>query len=51
MNDKILVVDDEQEIADLVAIYLENEGFTVYKFYNPTEALNCIQTKTLDLPQ
>lgn len=49
MNDKILVVDDEQEIADLVAIYLENEGFTVYKFYNPTEALNCIQTETLDL--
>ena len=49
MSDKILVVDDEQEIADLVAIYLENEGFTVYKFYNPTEALNCIQTETLDL--
>ena len=49
MPDKILVVDDEQEIADLVAIYLENEGFTVYKFYNPTEALNCIQTETLDL--
>jgi len=49
MKDKILVVDDEQEIADLVAIYLENEGFMVYKFYNPTEALNCIQTETLDL--
>ena len=25
MADKILVVDDEKEIADLVALYLENE--------------------------
>lgn len=49
MNDKIIVVDDEREIADLVAIYLENEGFTVYKFYNPTKALQCIQSETLDL--
>lgn len=49
MKDKILIVDDEQEIADLVAIYLENEGFTVYKFYNPKKALECIQTEALDL--
>lgn len=49
MKDKILIVDDEQEIADLVAIYLENEGFTVYKFYNSTKALECIQTEALDL--
>lgn len=49
MKDKILIVDDEQEIADLVAIYLENEGFTVYKFYNPKKGLECIQTEALDL--
>lgn len=49
MNDKILIVDDEQEIADLVTIYLENEGFIVYKFYNPVKALDCIQAETLDL--
>lgn len=49
MKDKILIVDDEQEIADLVAIYLENEGFTVYKFYNSVKALDCIQTESLDL--
>ena len=26
----ILVVDDEKEIADLMELYLTNEGFTVY---------------------
>ena len=30
----ILVVDDEKEIADLIEIYLKNEGFIVYKYYN-----------------
>src|SRR5699024_10053152 len=33
----ILVVDDEKEIADLVQVYLENEGFTVYKCYTGKE--------------
>ena len=33
MSEKILIVDDEQEIADLVALYLENENFQVFKFY------------------
>ena len=27
MAEKILVVDDEREIADLVALYLKNEGY------------------------
>ena len=30
----ILVVDDEKEIADLVELYLKNENFHVFKFYN-----------------
>lgn len=34
MAENILVVDDEREIADLVEVYLQNEGYTVYKFYN-----------------
>ena len=29
----ILLVDDEREIADLAALYLENEGFNTRKFY------------------
>lgn len=49
MSDKILIVDDEKEIADLVALYLENENFTVFKFYTAEEALACIQRETLDL--
>lgn len=49
MADKILIVDDEQEIADLVALYLENENFTVYKFYHGADALRCIEEENLDM--
>lgn len=49
MSEKILIVDDEHEIADLVALYLENENYEVFKFYNATEALECIQKEELDL--
>ena len=49
MSNRILVVDDESEIADLVALYLENEGYQVFKFYTAVEALDCIRTKALDL--
>lgn len=45
----ILVVDDEKEIADLVELYLANEGYTVYKFYDSGEALACIGETPLDL--
>ena len=48
-KDKILVVDDEHEIADLISLYLQNEGFEVFKFYNATDALPCIQTDHPDL--
>ena len=30
----ILVVDDEKSITDLIEVYLKNENFQVYKFYN-----------------
>ena len=49
MQDKILIVDDEQEIADLVSLYLTNEGFQVFKFFNATDAWDCIQSEQLDL--
>ena len=45
----ILIVDDEREITDLVALYLENEGFTVRKCYTGLEALACIEEERLDL--
>ena len=49
MNEKILVVDDEKEIADLIEVYLKNDGYTVYKYYNGTDALQCIGETALDL--
>ena len=45
----ILVVDDETAIADLVEVYLQNEGFTVHKFYNAAGALACVESTPLDL--
>lgn len=49
MPDRILLVDDEIEIADLIEIYLKNENYAVFKFYTAKEALDCINTTTLDL--
>ena len=49
MNESVLIVDDEKEIADLLEVYLKNDGYTVYKFYNGTEALQCISQTKLDL--
>lgn len=49
MQDTILIVDDEREIADLVSLYLENEGFQVFKFYNSFDALKCIENEKIDL--
>ena len=49
MNECILVVDDEKEIADLIEIYLKNDGYRVYKCYNGSDALACIAQEKLDL--
>lgn len=49
MNENILIVDDEKEIADLIEVYLKNDGYTVHKFYNGTDALKCIESQNLDL--
>ncbi len=49
MNEKVLVVDDENEIADLIELYFQNENFTVYKFYSGLEALKCVDEEKLDL--
>lgn len=49
MGINILVVDDEQSIADLIEVYLKNEGFTIYKFYNGQDALRCVESKQLEL--
>ena len=42
MVEKILIVDDEKEIADLIEVYLQNENMDVYKFYSGEEVLVCL---------
>lgn len=49
MAERILVVDDEKEIADLIEVYLKNDGYTVYKAYNGNEALRYIESTEIDL--
>ncbi len=46
---EILVVDDEVEIADLVALYLTNEGYTVHKFYSAVPALSFLEGREVSL--
>lgn len=47
-NMNILVLDDEKEIADLVEVYLKNENYNVYKFYDSNKAIECINNQKLD---
>lgn len=49
MDERILVVDDEKEITDLVALYLEGEGFQVVKCYTGTEAMGYVESDRYDL--
>jgi two-component system response regulator VanR len=49
MVERILIVDDEREITDLVALYLENEGYSVCKCYDGILAQKLIDTETFDL--
>ena len=46
---KILVVDDEKEIADLVELYLKNEGFEVVKCFDGKSARQAIDNQSFDL--
>ena len=39
MVNKIIVVDDEKEIRNLIEIYLKNEGYEVTKASDGEEAL------------
>lgn len=45
----ILVVDDEKEIADLVSVYLTNEGYNVTVLYSGNEALESVAVDQYDL--
>lgn len=49
MNKRILIVDDEPEILELLALYLRNEGFSCFLFPNGKDALDSLQENTYDL--
>ena len=49
MSEKILIVDDEHDIADLLEVYLKNENYTIYKYYSAKEALTFIKEEEADL--
>ena len=49
MGNRILVVDDEKEIADVIELYLKNEGFEVEKFYTGKDALISIEKAAPDM--
>ncbi|MBQ4207452.1 MAG: response regulator transcription factor [Clostridia bacterium] len=46
---KILIVDDEKEIAELVAVYLKNEGFETELCHNGADALKAVRERPFDL--
>lgn len=45
MNNKILVLDDEREIAEVIALYLRNDGYEVELAFTGREALRKIQAE------
>ncbi len=49
MSERILIVDDEKDIADLLEVYLKNENYTIYKYYSAREALAFIEKEEADL--
>jgi DNA-binding response OmpR family regulator len=48
-QEKILIVEDEKEIADLIEIYLINGGYEVYKAYSGEEGLRVLDEQSIQL--
>ena len=49
MAEKIVIVDEEKEIADVVELYLKNEDYEVHKFYNGKDTLAFLEKEEPDL--
>ena len=47
--EKILVVDDVDEIRDILSAFLKEEGYEVYTAENGKKALNIVKEKNIDL--
>jgi two-component system alkaline phosphatase synthesis response regulator PhoP len=49
MSTKILVVDDEKDLVDLISYNLEKDGFEVFKAFNGEKALELVKSGSPDL--
>lgn len=49
MNYKILIAEDEQDIAELLKLYLENEGYHVFCAGNGVDALKTLEREDISL--
>ncbi|MDD6736268.1 MAG: response regulator transcription factor [Clostridiales bacterium] len=49
MNSKVLIVDNEKNIVELVRLYLEKEGFTALCAYDGKEALEVFKENSPDI--
>ncbi|MFP8642351.1 response regulator transcription factor [Priestia aryabhattai] len=49
MKDRILIIDDDEQIRNLIAIYLENEGFETLKVSNAVSGLALLEEEEVDL--
>ncbi|OPA73986.1 DNA-binding response regulator [Paenibacillus selenitireducens] len=49
MSTTVLIVDDDKEIAELIEVYLRNEGYTIHKAHDGEEALKKMENLTFHL--
>lgn len=49
MQTTILVVDDDQDIRNLLELYIKNEGYEVLHASNGLEAVRVIENQRIDL--
>ena len=45
----ILVCDDDKDIVEAISIYLEQEGYVIFKAYDGLEAINILLSQPVDL--
>ena len=45
----ILVCDDDKDIVEAISIYLEQEGYVIFKAYDGLEAINILRSQPVDL--
>ena len=50
MSEKVLVVDDERDIANLLEVYLQNENYVVYNIIVLRMQYPALKTRILTLP-